>query len=516
MKPRPTRVCAYATLTLLTIVSALTLGAQTVRAATYTVSSTDDIADGSPGDGVCETVAGSSICTLRAAIQEANAQAAAGSLESSLIVVPAGTYRLALPGRGDDANLTGDLDINTGLTLEGAGADTTIIQGAALDRVLDVAPAPVSAPADIEVKISGITVEDGLPEDTETGGGIRYASKLVLRAAIVRNNTAGSGGGIASTIADGTSSELTLIDSTVSTNQTLFAPGGSADGSGGGISARIGPLTITRSVIRENTAFDVGGGVHAGDTTVTDSWITGNSSTFGGGLDLTGCVAMASSLISGNTAPVGAGLSSSGVCDSTIVNTTFSGNTASLQGGAMIIIGGGGSLSITYSTVTENVREGAGVDASGGGIFKATGFETRPVYLQNTIVASNSPDNCAGPELISRGNNVDSDGSCNLTEATDLPAVAPLLGPLADNGGATQTHALLDGSPAIDAASTISGIETDQRGLSRPVDGNADGTAVSDIGAYELGGAPPDEPCKPKHEHKHKRKHRHRHKHWAH
>src|SRR5439155_22233245 len=87
--------------------------------------------------------------------------------------------------------------------------------------------------------------------------------------------------------------------------------------------------------------------------------------------------------------------------------------------------------------------------------------------------------------ITSAGHNLSSDGSCGLAGAGDLQKVDPKLGELADNGGPTQTHALLAGSPAIDAGDNASCPGTDQRGTARPVDGNSDGVAVCDIGAFE-------------------------------
>src|SRR5438093_12159986 len=88
-------------------------------AATFTVNDTADAVDAVPGDGSCATAA--STCTLRAAIQEANA-----NVGPDTIVVPAGTYLLTIAGQGEDAAATGDLDIRDDLTITGAGADSTI------------------------------------------------------------------------------------------------------------------------------------------------------------------------------------------------------------------------------------------------------------------------------------------------------------------------------------------------------------------------------------------------------
>ncbi|HYV66156.1 MAG TPA: CSLREA domain-containing protein, partial [Myxococcales bacterium] len=106
----------------------------TARAATFTVNSTADAVDVSPGDGVCATADGS--CTLRAAIQEANALAGADT-----VVLPAGTYLLTLAGAGEDGAATGDLDITGDLIIAGAGAASTVVDGNGLDRVFHVDPA---------------------------------------------------------------------------------------------------------------------------------------------------------------------------------------------------------------------------------------------------------------------------------------------------------------------------------------------------------------------------------------
>ena len=129
--------------------------------------------------------------------------------------------------------------------------------------------------------------------------------------------------------------------------------------------------------------------------------------------------------------------------------------------------------------------------ATGYGIENASAGS---LQMTNTIVAGNTAGACSGA-ATSLGNNLDDDGSCALTAAGDLSGVNPLLSPLADNGGATPTHALMAGSPAIDAGSNAACPTIDQRGVTRPADGDADGALVCDIGAYEalvFADVPPD------------------------
>src|SRR5207249_1910027 len=112
------------------------------------------------------------------------------------------------------------------------------------------------------------------------------------------------------------------------------------------------------------------------------------------------------------------------------------------------------------------------------------------VRLKNTIVANNTGGNCSDP-VVSLGNNLDSGNTCALTGPGDLINVNPMLGPLQNNGGPTDTHALAAGSPAVDAAANAGCPATDQRGAARPFDGNGDGTPTCDIGAFELNIPPP-------------------------
>jgi len=210
------------------------------------------------------------------------------------------------------------------------------------------------------------------------------------------------------------------------------------------------------------------------DLTIAD----GNGGTGpGGGVLNLGTLRVMGSTLSGNDAASGGAIANSG--SATVKRSTLSGNTASGSGGA---VRNQGTLAVTGSTLSGN---GA---ASGGGIEHAGGSAT----LRNTIVAnSTSGGNChaSASPITDGGYNLSSDSTCNLKVANRSHlGVDPGLGPLADNGGPTPTHALLEDSQAVDKGRSF-GADADQRGLPRPTDlgpvGNARGGDGSDIGAYE-------------------------------
>jgi hypothetical protein len=138
-------------------------------------------------------------------------------------------------------------------------------------------------------------------------------------------------------------------------------------------------------------------------------------------------------------------------------------------------------MNILNSTIASNTS-----GRPGGGIMTSLGAA---VFVKNTIVSGNTLDNCdnaqLGGALLSQGNNVSSDDSCPFTKPTDKQNTNPRLGPLTNNGGPTDTRALLAGSPAIDRATNTNCPSTDQRGVRRPQNGDANTSAICDIGAFE-------------------------------
>ena len=182
------------------------------------------------------------------------------------------------------------------------------------------------------------------------------------------------------------------------------------------------------------------------------------------------------STISGNVGgDVAGGLRTLG--NLTVTNSTIHNNfSANWHGGAAFITDG--TATFTNSTITGNTSP----DGTAGGLMVATFGAPVSVTVTNSIVADNGTYNCqveggGAAVLTSGGNNVFTDASCSPI-ASDQVVADPGVGPLADNGGPTQTQALLPGSPAIDVADAGACPATDQRGVAR--DGSCD------VGAFEL------------------------------
>jgi hypothetical protein len=430
------------------------------------------------------------------------------------------TFALALAG--GTIHLTSELFVGGSFRVEAPTGGITLDAGGA-SRVMTVGYGS-------DLTFTRVTFTGGATQGpaswipASNGGGILLqGGTLTLVESTISGNTAVRGGGIATRY--GT---LNLVDSTVSGNT---APGGVAygylfGGYGGGITTYGGRVTLTRSTIAGNTAARFGGGIDlyygtrltvtesvisgnsAGGNggginkrdgtplSITDSTITGNTSAAdGGGLFIAyGPTTISGSTLAGNSAAGDGGGLANFSRQAVLTNTTLSGNSAGGSGGGIM---NGGIANLTNVTATRNTADADGSgDGDGGGLFaRGNSYFTPTSRLVNSIVAGNrrgpagTPDDLAGvapaPGSI---RNIVGAGVDGLDPAQNLLGVDPLLGPLADNGGPTLTHALLDGSPALDAALYLASVAVDQRGVPRPQDG------TSDIGAFERVGSPPPTP----------------------
>ncbi|MCX6031797.1 MAG: CSLREA domain-containing protein, partial [Chloroflexi bacterium] len=441
------------------------------HAATFTVNTTADTTDANPGDGVCADSGGA--CSLRAAIREANSLTGADT-----ITLPAGTYTLTRAGASENLNATGDLDIRSAITLNGAGASSTIIDANQLDRVFDIEASGAT------VVLDGITITNGKTPNADIahceGGGIYVKeTTLTLRNSVVTGNTTGYhtganwinmgcfGGGIYR----GGSGTVTIENSTIRNNNAGTGHGGGGGG-GGGVYNDSGNTIIRDSTLSSNASGD---GVSSGDGD-------------GGGIFLYGgSMTIQNSTLNGNTAVTGASGGNGGgiyASDSTVTiqNSTLSGNTAATdQGGGGLLVTSSATAYLIHSTVTGNAGGwGGGIDNQG------------TTTLKNSIIVGNdgnaaTRDDCYIPSgtLTSQGYNLVGSGTgCPSDGTGDQSTTDARLGPLQDNGGPTQTHALLYNSPAVEVIPNGTNgcgtdYTTDQRGSVRP------GGGLCDVGAYE-------------------------------
>ncbi len=476
--------------------------ASVAYADTFTVDTSDDTVDATPGDGLCGDAGGD--CSLRAAIMEANAM-----ISDDTIILTSGVYTLTLSGSGEDNSLTGDLDVVTGtLIISGAGALNTVVDGNQLDRVLHVQSGAVVRVYNVALT-NGKTANVGL--NGESGGGVYNLGQLTLMDCAISNNVTGDGseapdggrGGHGGGVYNASHATLTIKSSLVTHNATGNGGEGgdmggtSGDGGSGGGIYNAGTMSLTHSIVSNNVTGQ--GGPCGGHC------IAGIGG-FGGGAYNAGVLTLTRSTVNSNTAGpagtggifnlgdgCGGGVSNRGVLS--LINSTLSGNQANGSGGGVNNVWGG-ALTINNSTIVTNVvdlnNDDDGVNPeSGGGVYE---HSSDVVNVKNSIIAGNiemnegAQDcdgniNSQGYNLVGEGTGCPTDGPGDLTVDPDDVFVT-VLGSLRDNGGDTLTHALLPGSPAIDAghpAPPGSGgdacLPTDQRGENR---------FVCDSGAFEL------------------------------
>lgn len=261
------------------------------------------------------------------------------------------------------------------------------------------------------------------------------------------------------------------------TLQQITITGGRA-GYGGGVT-NFGIITLIHSTISGNSTLGGGGGglANYGTATVSSSTISGNGGSHGGGIFSRGPLTIINSTVSDNSALFGGGVFNTEIGTVTLTNSTVTRNSAADWGGG--VLNGGASLTLNHALISGNTApSGSEVlnDPSSGivtaGKFNLFGFNG------NAGVSGFRPS------------------ASDIVPRVALGAI--LNSNLANNGGFTKTHALVTGSPAIDAVTdgTCPPPNTDQRGVTRPQDGNGDTGAACDIGSFELGGGTAPPPAK--------------------
>jgi hypothetical protein len=378
----------------------------------------------------------------------------AGSLRQALVDANDGDTIDATGISGVITLTTGQLLVDKSVTINGAGVDVLAIDGNAISRVFEIVGGAKT------VSISGLTIRNG---QGGNGGGIENAATVTLRIinSTLSGNAAGLGGGVFN------SGTLTIINSTFNNNMASQGGGIYNPGSGmltisnstfigntapvaGGVSFNVGTLQIANSTLSDNSANSGGGVYNVGTLTIINSAVSGNmasGNTAGSGGGATFNVAtmnVVSSTISGNIATrEGAGIYNSDDSTLTISNSTFSGNVASTIGGAIFNLA---VLQLANSTLNDN-----SATFLAGGILNLGQLQIGDTILNAGASGVNLYVN-GGGTVTSLGYNISSDDASGfLIGPGDQLFTNSMLGPLQDNGGPTFTHALLPGSPAIDA-----------------------------------------------------------------
>jgi CSLREA domain-containing protein len=453
-------------------VAALVVSAAPAGAATLTVNSNGDTPDTTPGDATCGAPGPGSTCTLRAAIQEANANAdtsntigfdssQSGQTTTAATAYPAITKSLTVTGPANRFTVDGNAANPVSLfRYTGSGGTYAI---------------------------TGINFKNGRTSASAGGGCIYFApvgtASFNITNAEIRDcdATAGPGGGIAmDLLANGSSVILNGVRVGLTADITGAGPN-TASGNGGGLWFRMvgtGSMTVQNSSVVANSAANGGGiAVARGRLTLANSTISGNTATTaGGGL-----------FLGTETVTTGGNVR--------MENVTVSGNTAAQGGGIAASTDNPTASWVTFSTVTLNTGGGIRAQASPQITFPGNLFNP----FTSNIVANNTGGNCAAAfthaDPANSGYNLTDSSICGFTQTSDhVVATADLkLAALAANPAAPNTHALLAGSPAIDAgnlnwvnATTLE----DERGADAQ-DGNLDSAVTDplrDIGAYEFGG----------------------------
>jgi Chlamydia polymorphic membrane protein (Chlamydia_PMP) repeat len=392
--------------------------------------------------------------------------------------------------------------ILTAMPAQPAQAAAITVSGCTATELINAISTSNGTAADDTIELNGTCTYTLTAIDNSTWGD--SGLPIILNATTV-GELAINGNG-ATITRDGNAPQFRIFFNHSGGNLTLDSvtlTDGDSSGDAGGI-LNWGTLNIVNSTISGNSATDYGGGIWSAHIlNITNSTLSGNSATDGGGILIDGgAVTISNSTLSGNSViGSGGGILHAGAQTLTINNSTFSGNSAVSGGGGGIRNGGTITLIInstfsgnttgeggggiynggTITTIINSTFSGNSAISGGGGIYNAVTLTN----ITNTIIANNTVGNCSGVPTGTK-NITDSTGCSSWTDTSLVPAED--LGPLASNGGPTQTIALLGTSatnPAIDTgfSQSCSGAyvnSLDQRGVTRP---QGEGC---DIGAYEL------------------------------
>jgi len=449
-------------LALITLVLPLAASATTI-----TVNTTADNLTG--GDGQCTLR--EAIANVNAAADTSNGDCTAGSGSGDTI-----TFDLTLPAKSRSATIKltlGELDIQRDATIVGPTAVSLHVSGGRASRIFGIS-------AGTTASVSDLTMEKAASRDPRwqnhwaPGGAIVNSGNLTLTNCTLTHNKSRSGGGILNV---GT---MTLINSTLDHNRAAY---------GGAAISNSGTMTLTNCTLKSNVftwfrrdaGYTAGGISNGGGTlTLTNCTLEGNRGVHGGAI---------SNYAGGPYHPGGL----------TLINCTLTHNYA--RWGAGGGIANNGAMTLINCTIAGNKAWTGRGSLGGGGIWQYPADQDPngvggTAEVTNTIIAGNGEGrDCGGDRATSNGHNLDGDGTCFTDGGTDLVNTDPMLAPLANYGGVTNTMALCSGvgvpdasctgvSQAIDAGDdAVTGpplnLSTDQRGSPR-----LSGAHV-DIGAYE-------------------------------
>ncbi|MEJ2646494.1 MAG: CSLREA domain-containing protein [Gammaproteobacteria bacterium] len=440
----------------------------------------------------------------------------------------------------------GDLDVTDSLTITGVDPsrpDATVIEwnapeGESPDRIFQIH----GSTDGVDVKLQYLTLRGGsvgseqLSEATETNGAwwlYRNGGAIAngVCCSIIEDSTSEDHGGAPDGVGGGDEGEEGSAVINGLTLERVVVLANHAEGDGGGIYSAA-PLVLNQSAISGNISSRNGGGLYNdSDLTMTETTVgaisnvpyldpsilaAGNEAEGGGGIFDTGSHTskIDRSAIIGNVAVGGGGIAGRAGVIMDISNSTIAGNQAADVGGGVYT---NGTVNLTNVTVVDNQAPGdAGFGGAGLHAF-SSGDGDGNYHLVNTLLAHNLrttedasqvPANCGvtgGTATVatyfqSSGNNMEDADTCAFSQPSDHVNTDAKLGLLSNNGGLTETVPLMEGSPAVDAGNNALVAGTlDQRGtgFARTNDGNGDGVATVDVGAFEAAAVTPATPVVP-------------------